>query len=132
MVTSDEDILAVGECVEHRGTCYGLVAPLWDMCRSLADGLVAKPSGYQGSVTSTKLKVSGIDVFSAGDFSGGEGCEDIVMRDASRGIYKRVIVKQDRVVVAVLERVASAAKAAVEVSRQATAATPAASFFGVI
>src|SRR3546814_5315294 len=77
MVTSDEDILAVGECVEHRGTCYGLVAPLWDMCRSLADGLVAKPSGYQGSVTSTKLKVSGIDVFSAGDFSGGEGCEDI-------------------------------------------------------
>src|SRR3546814_589167 len=72
------------------------------MCRSLADGLVAKPSGYQGSVTSTKLKVSGIDVFSAGDFSGGEGCEDIVMRDASRGIYKRVIVKQDRVVGAVL------------------------------
>src|SRR3546814_16129686 len=102
MVTSDEDILAVGECVEHRGTCYGLVAPLWDMCRSLADGLVAKPSGYQGSVTSTKLKVSGIDVFSAGDFSGGEGCEDIVMRDASRGIYKRVIVKQARVVGAVL------------------------------
>src|SRR3546814_20268 len=71
------------------------------MCRSLADGLVAKPSGYQGSVTSTKLKVSRIDVFSAGDFSGGEGCEDIVMRDASRGIYKRVIVKQDRVVGAV-------------------------------
>src|SRR3546814_15227590 len=48
MVTSDEDILAVGECVEHRGTCYGLVAPLWDMCRSRADGLVAKPSGSPG------------------------------------------------------------------------------------
>ena len=102
MVTSDPSILAVGECVEHDGQVYGLVAPLWDMCRSLADGLVEKPSGYRGSVTSTKLKVSGIDVFSAGDFSGGDGCEDIVLRDASRGVYKRVIVKDDRIVGAVL------------------------------
>jgi len=102
LVTSDADILAVGECVEHQGQVYGLVAPLWEMCRSLADGLVATPSGYGGSVTSTKLKVSGIDVFSAGDFSGGEGCEDIVMRDASRGIYKRVVVKDDRLIGAVL------------------------------
>ncbi|GGA38012.1 nitrite reductase large subunit NirB [Sphingomonas psychrolutea] len=102
LVTSDANILAVGECVEHNGLVYGLVAPLWDMCRSLADGLVATPSGYTGSVTSTKLKVSGIDVFSAGDFSGGEGCEDIVMRDAARGIYKRVVVKDDRVIGAVL------------------------------
>lgn len=84
MVTSDPAVLAVGECVEHDGQVYGLVAPLWDMCRSLADGLVEKPSGYRGSVTSTKLKVSGIDVFSAGNFSGGDGCEDIVLRDASR------------------------------------------------
>jgi nitrite reductase (NADH) large subunit len=102
LVTSDDDILSVGECVEHAGQVYGLVAPIWDMCRSLADGLVAEPSGYSGSVTSTKLKVSGIDVFSAGDFSGGEGCEDIVMRDASRGVYKRVIVKDDKLVGAVL------------------------------
>ncbi len=102
MVSSDANVLAVGECVEHNGAVYGLVAPLWDMCRSLADGLVATPNGYNGSVTSTKLKVSGIDVFSAGDFSGGEGCEDIVMRDASRGVYKRVIVKDDRLVGAVL------------------------------
>ncbi len=102
MVTSDPDVLAVGECVEHDGQVYGLVAPLWDMCRSLADGLVEQPSGYRGSVTSTKLKVSGIDVFSAGDFSGGDGCEDIVLRDASRGVYKRVIVKDDRIVGAVL------------------------------
>ncbi len=102
MVTSDPAVLAVGECVEHDGQVYGLVAPLWDMCRSLADGLVEKPSGYRGSVTSTKLKVSGIDVFSAGDFSGGDGCEDIVLRDAARGIYKRVIVKEDRIVGAVL------------------------------
>ncbi len=102
MVTSDPAVLAVGECVEHDGQVYGLVAPLWDMCRSLADGLVEQPSGYRGSVTSTKLKVSGIDVFSAGDFSGGDGCEDIVLRDASRGVYKRVIVKDDRIVGAVL------------------------------
>ncbi|TVV75117.1 nitrite reductase large subunit NirB [Sphingomonas solaris] len=102
MVTSDPDILAVGECVEHDGQVYGLVAPLWDMCRALADGLVEQHSGYRGSVTSTKLKVSGIDVFSAGDFSGGDGAEDIVMRDAARGIYKRVVVKDDRIVGAVL------------------------------
>lgn len=102
MVTSDPDILAVGECVEHDGQVYGLVAPLWDMCRALADGMTSAPSGYKGSVTSTKLKVAGLDVFSAGDFSGGDGAEDIVLRDASRGVYKRVIVKDDRIVGAVL------------------------------
>ncbi|MBD3730425.1 MAG: NAD(P)/FAD-dependent oxidoreductase [Sphingomonadales bacterium] len=102
MVTSDPAVLAVGECVEHRGACYGLVAPLWDMCRSLAAGLTAQPRGYEGSVTSTKLKVSGIDLFSAGDFSGGDDCEDIVMRDASRGVYKRVIVRDNRLIGAVL------------------------------
>jgi len=102
MVTSDPDILAVGECVQHRGQCYGLVAPLWEMCRAFADQLAASPSGYQGSVTSTKLKVSGIDLFSAGDFSGSDGSEDIVMRDAARGIYKRVVVQDSKVIGAVL------------------------------
>ncbi|MFV1919783.1 nitrite reductase large subunit NirB [Sphingomonas sp. MJ1 (PH-R8)] len=102
LVTSDPDILAVGECVEHDGQVYGLVAPLWDMCRALADGLTERPTGYKGSVTSTKLKVSGIDVFSAGDFSGGDGAEDIVLRDASRGVYKRVVVRNDRIIGAVL------------------------------
>ena len=102
MVTSDPAIMAVGECVQHQGQCYGLVAPLWDMCRALADAATGTPSGYEGSVTSTKLKVSGIDLFSAGDFSGGEGCEDIVMRDAARGLYKRVVVKDDKLVGAVL------------------------------
>jgi len=103
MVTSDPDVLAVGECVEHEGNVYGLVAPLWDMCRSLADGLVGKANPYRGSVTSTKLKVAGLDVFSAGDFSGaGAGCEDIVLRDASRGVYKRLVLQDDRIVGAVL------------------------------
>ena len=102
MVTSDPHVLAVGECVEHDGQVYGLVAPLWDMCRALADGLVEAPSGYKPAPTATKLKVAGLDVFSAGDFSGGDGAEDIVLRDASRGIYKRVVVKDDRIVGAVL------------------------------
>jgi nitrite reductase (NADH) large subunit len=102
MVTSDPAIMAVGECVEHRGQVYGLVAPLWEMCRALADAATTGPSGYLGSVTSTKLKVSGIDVFSAGDFSGADGAEDIVLRDAARGIYKRVVVKDDRLIGAVL------------------------------
>lgn len=102
MVTSDPRVLAVGECVEHDGNVYGLVAPLWDMCRSLADGLTDRHTGYRGSVTSTKLKVAGLDVFSAGDFSGGSECEDIVLRDAARGVYKRVALKDDRVVGAVL------------------------------
>jgi nitrite reductase (NADH) large subunit len=102
MVTSDPAIMAVGECVQHRGAVYGLVAPLWEMCRALADQATESPSGYLGSVTSTKLKVSGINVFSAGDFSGGEDCEDIVMRDASRGVYKRVVVKENKLIGAVL------------------------------
>ncbi|RXZ65547.1 nitrite reductase large subunit NirB [Pelagerythrobacter rhizovicinus] len=102
MVTSDPNVLAVGECVQHRGQCYGLVAPLWEMCRALADHLTEQPSGYAGSVTSTKLKVSGIDVFSAGDFSGGDEGEDIVMRDAARGVYKRLVLKDNRIVGAVL------------------------------
>ena len=102
MVTSDPAILAVGECVQHRGACYGLVAPLWEMCRALADFMTSEPSGYLGSVTATKLKVSGINLFSAGDCSGGEDTEDIVMRDASRGVYKRVVVKGNQLIGAVL------------------------------
>ncbi|MBB4633285.1 nitrite reductase large subunit NirB [Sphingosinicella soli] len=102
MATSDPAVLAVGECVEHDGNVYGLVAPLWEMCRALADGLTARPTGYRGSITSTKLKVAGLDVFSAGDFSGGGGTEDIVLRDAARGVYKRLVLKDERIVGAVL------------------------------
>jgi nitrite reductase (NADH) large subunit len=103
MVTSVPNIYAVGECAEHRGLCYGLVAPLWEMCQAFADhlGNIPKP-GYTGSVTSTKLKVSGIDVFSAGSFPSDDTCEDIVLRDASRGVYKRVILKGNRIEGAVL------------------------------
>jgi len=102
MRTSDPAILAVGECLEHRGQCYGLVAPIWDMCRTLAQTLTGQAGEYRGSALSTRLKVSGVDVFSAGKFGGGEGCEDIVFRDAGRGVYKRVVLECGRVAGAVL------------------------------
>jgi nitrite reductase (NADH) large subunit len=102
MRSSDPDVFAVGECVEHRGLCYGLVAPIWEMCRALADELTDGAGAYQGSLLSTRLKVSGVDVFSAGRFSGGEGCEDIVFRDAGRGVYKRVVLEHGKVVGSVL------------------------------
>ncbi|MFN3523763.1 MAG: nitrite reductase large subunit NirB [Phenylobacterium sp.] len=102
MRTSDLHVFAVGECVEHRGQCYGLVAPIWEMCRALGETLTAGAGLYQGSVLSTRLKVSGVDVFSAGRFSGGAGCEDIVFRDAGRGVYKRIVLEAGKVVGAVL------------------------------
>jgi nitrite reductase (NADH) large subunit len=103
MVTSDADIFAIGECVEHRGTCYGLVAPLFEMAKIAADKLSAtKESFFAGALTSTKLKVTGVEVFSAGDFSGGPGTEDIVFRDAARGVYKRIVLKDDVLIGAVL------------------------------
>jgi nitrite reductase (NADH) large subunit len=102
MRCSDPAVFAVGECAEHRGQCYGLVAPIWDMCRSLAESLTNGEGAYEGSVLSTRLKVSGVDVFSAGKFAGGEGCEDIVFRDAGRGVYKRVVIEDGKVAGAVL------------------------------
>uniref|UniRef100_UPI0025FF1049 nitrite reductase large subunit NirB n=1 Tax=Niveispirillum sp. TaxID=1917217 RepID=UPI0025FF1049 len=103
MVTNDPAICAVGECVQHRGACYGLVQPLFEMAKVLADHLAGKQgAGYTGSVTSTKLKVTGVDVFSAGDFSGGPGTEDIVFRDAGRGVYKRIVLQDGRIKGAVM------------------------------
>ena len=98
MVTSDESILAVGECVEHRGTCYGLVAPLYEMAKVAAATLAGRSVAYQGSVTSTKLKVTGVDLFSAGDFAATEGREEIVFRDAARGLYTRLVLAENRIV----------------------------------
>ena len=103
MRTSDPDIYAVGECVEHRGLCYGLVAPLFEMAKVVAAQLCGDTdAAYTGSVTSTKLKVCGIDLFSAGDFSEGDDGDEIVLRDPSRGVYKRIVLKDDRVRGAVL------------------------------
>ncbi|MFA5119785.1 nitrite reductase large subunit NirB [Zavarzinia sp.] len=103
MRTDDPAILAVGECVEHRGQCYGLVAPLFEMAKVVAAQLAGDASAaYEGSVTSTKLKVTGVDLFSAGDFAEGEGREEIVLRDAARGVYKRLVIKDERLIGAVM------------------------------
>ncbi len=103
MRTSDPDIFSVGECVEHRGHCYGLVAPLYEMAKVVAAQLAGDESAaYTGSVTATKLKVTGIDLFSAGDFSEAKDRQDIVLRDAARGVYKRLVLKENRIVGAVL------------------------------
>jgi nitrite reductase (NADH) large subunit len=101
--TNDRNIFAIGECVEHRGQCYGLVAPLYDMAKVLAAKLAGDDApGYAGSATCTKLKVTGVDLFSAGDFSEGDEKDEIVLRDPSRGVYKRVVLRDNRVVGAVL------------------------------
>lgn len=102
MRTSDPHIFAVGECAEHEGICHGLVAPLYDMAAVLGRVLAGEEDSYRPAALATRLKVSGIDVFSAGDFSGGMDCEDIVLRDPGRNIYRRLVLREDRLVGAVL------------------------------
>ncbi len=102
MSTSDPDVFAVGECVEHRGMVYGLVAPLYEMGREVAKRLLGDDGYYEGSVTATKLKVTGIDLYSAGDFGEGPGREEIVLRDPTRGVYKRLVLQDDKLIGAVL------------------------------
>jgi nitrite reductase (NADH) large subunit len=102
MRTSDPDVFALGECGEHRGMVYGLVAPLYEMAGILAKTLVGEAAAYAGSVTATKLKVTGINLFSAGDFAEGGDREEIVLRDASSGVYKRLVLKDNKIVGAVL------------------------------
>jgi NAD(P)H-dependent nitrite reductase large subunit/NAD(P)H-dependent nitrite reductase small subunit len=101
--TFDPSIYAVGECVQHRNNTYGLVAPLWEQARVCATHLAELGmSRYRGSLTSTQLKVTGIDLFSAGDFAGGPGTESLVMRDTRRGVYKRLVIQDNKVRGAVL------------------------------
>ena len=102
MVTSDEDILAVGECVEHNGAIFGLVAPLYDQAKVAAATLLNEAAAFEQKELSTKLKVTGCDLFSAGDFAEGEGREDIVFRDPGRGVYRRLVVEDNRIVGAVM------------------------------
>jgi nitrite reductase (NADH) large subunit len=101
--TYDPRIYAVGECVQHRSATFGLVAPIWDQARVCAAHLAgAGHRRYVQQATATKLKVTGVDLYSAGDFIGGDGTEDIVLRDPRRGVYKRLVLKEDRIVGAVL------------------------------
>ena len=101
--TYDPRIYAIGECASHRGIAYGLVAPLFEQAKVCANHLAQLGyARYPGSVTSTKLKVTGIDLFSAGDFKGEEGTDTITLRDPIGGIYKKLVIKDDVLVGACL------------------------------
>lgn len=101
--TFDPRIYAVGECVCHRGVAYGLVAPLFEQARVCANHLAMLGySRYPGSVTSTRLKVTGIELFSAGDFAGGQGTQSITLDDPIGGTYRKLVLKDDVLVGACL------------------------------
>jgi nitrite reductase (NADH) large subunit len=95
MTTSDPDIFAIGECAEHRGIAYGLVEPAYEQARVLAAHLCGENISYVGSVTATNLKVHGIDLFSAGDFLGAEGTQNIVLRDRGLKTYRKLVVAKE-------------------------------------
>src|SRR5712664_1761090 len=100
--TGAPDIFALGECAEHRGICYGLVEPAYEQARVLAQHLAGGAAAYKGSVVATNLKVSGVSVFSAGDFMGADGSETIVLNDVRHGTYKKLVISDGRVTGAVL------------------------------
>jgi len=100
--TAAPEIFALGECAEHRGICYGLVEPAYEQARVLAQHLAGKTAAYGGSVVATNLKVSGVSVFSAGDFIGAEGSEIIVLNDVRHGTYKKLVISEGRLAGAVL------------------------------
>lgn len=100
--TSQRDIYAIGECAEHKGQCYGLVEPAYDHARALAQSLSGTEQRYTGSVLATNLKVSGVRVFSAGDFIGAPGTEAVILSDPGLKTYKKLVIASDRLVGAVL------------------------------
>ena len=102
MATGIADVFALGECAEHRGTCYGLVAPAYEQAKVLAQHLAGRSAAYQGSVLATNLNVSGVSVFSAGDFMAAEGSETLLLNDIRRGIYKKLVIADGKLTGAVL------------------------------
>ncbi len=100
--TDTRDIYALGECTEHRGRTYGLVAPLYEQAQVLADVLAGKVAEYTGSLTSTMLKVTGVNLFSAGRFHSEDDTQSIIFRDLARNIYRKVVLKNGQVVGALL------------------------------
>jgi nitrite reductase (NADH) large subunit len=100
--TAAPDIFALGECAEHRGICYGLVEPAYEQARVLARHLAGAAASYDGSVVATNLKVSGVSVFSAGDFIGADGSETIVLDDVRHGTYRKLVIAEGRLTGAVL------------------------------
>ncbi|MEH6950763.1 nitrite reductase large subunit NirB [Nitrobacter sp. NHB1] len=102
MLTSDNNILAIGECCEHKNVCYGLVAPLYDMAKVAAKTLTGVEATFHAVETATQLKVTGVSLYSAGDFADAPDREEIVLRDAGSGVYKRLVLKENRILGAVL------------------------------
>ena len=102
MQSDAPDVFALGECAEHRGICYGLVEPAYEQARVLAQHLAGGNAAYGGSVVAPNLKVSGVGVFSAGDFIGAEGSEAIVLSDVRHGTYKKLVIADGRLTGAVL------------------------------
>jgi nitrite reductase (NADH) large subunit len=100
--TGSDGIFALGECAEHRGICYGLVEPAYEQAKVLAQHLAGRSAAYNGSVVATNLKVSGVGVFSAGEFMGSDRSEAIVLSDFRRGIYKKLVIEDGRLTGAVL------------------------------
>lgn len=99
MRTSDPDIFALGECAEASGQVFGLVAPLYEMANVVAQQLTGNAeAAFHPTATATKLKVTGINLFSAGDFADGPDREEIVLRDAARNVYKRLVIKDDKLI----------------------------------
>lgn len=102
MQTDIPGIYAIGECAEHDGRCVGLVEPAYEQAAVLADRLGAGEASYKGSIPATNLKVTGVNVFSAGDCLGAPGTEQVLLRDPGLGIYKKLVIANDRLVGAVL------------------------------
>ncbi|HRN87698.1 FAD-dependent oxidoreductase [Hyphomicrobium sp.] len=102
LATSTPDVYALGECAEHRGVCYGLVEPAYEQARVLAGNLAGESARYTGSLLSTNLKVSGVSVFSAGEFLGGENMEPVVLSDPGRRTYRKLVIGEGRLKGAVL------------------------------
>ena len=101
--TNAAGVHAIGECAEHRGCCYGLVEPAYEQAQLLARRLAGERASYPGSVLATNLKVSGVNVFSAGDFLGATAeAEEIVLSDPAAGVYKKLVIAHGRLVGAVL------------------------------
>jgi nitrite reductase (NADH) large subunit len=98
---TDLDVFVVGECAEFDGQLFGLVAPLYDQAKIVAASLLDKPAAFVPKELSTKLKVTGCDLFSAGDFAEGEGREDIVFRDPAGGVFRRLVLEGERLIGAV-------------------------------
>ena len=102
MRTGDPDVFAIGECAEHRGVAYGLVEPAYEHAKTVARTLAGEAdAAYAGSILATNLKVSGVSLFSAGDFMG-EGKEALVYEDEAQHIYKKIVIEDDKVAGAVL------------------------------